>query len=108
MLDPQTEWNVKVDYQNFERVKSEAAAELNDETEIEEDIYSDNVDINDFKPAKIRKSPISTLLCFKLCSGNVRLYTVTMLSITLIPPPSTHHPNHPVSSTVESCVGSCT
>ena len=41
VLEPQIEWNVKVDDQNFERVKSEAV-ELNDETEIEEDIYRDD------------------------------------------------------------------
>ena len=67
---------MKGEDQNFERVKSEAIVEYNDEAEIEEDIYSDSVDINDYEPtsvppppkARSRKSP-------KSCSGNVRLYS---------------------------------
>ena len=38
---------MKGEDQNFERVKREAIVEYNDEAEIEEDIYSDSVDIND-------------------------------------------------------------
>ena len=77
---------MKGEDQNFERVKSEAIVEYNDEAEIEEDIYSDSVDINDYEPtsvppppkARSRKSPIPTLvcqICSKPCSGNVWLYS---------------------------------
>lgn len=96
VLEPQTELNVKGEDQNFERVKSEAIVEFNDETEREEDTYSDNVDVNDYEPtslppppkARSRKSPIPTLLCqicSKPCSGNVRLYSHYVV----------HHPDSP-------------
>jgi len=82
--------------EEVQKVKHEVFDEANNRTENGDELYIDNVDINDYEPAtfapphkvRTRKSPIPTLLCqicSKPCSGNVRLYSHYIV----------HHPDSP-------------